>query len=134
MRRGSGRQSWVAAIAAALAAARARDPQPGGFIGHIEVYCETTDCAVREIEMFFKEHQNALPPRLACPACRAPLTLHHVQTAAEYDEYFDRAARSSVNHQRWRRDHPHVLSMPLGEFLSEDLPPCGRCGFREGPS
>jgi hypothetical protein len=67
--------SHLASIAAALSGVRARDGRHH-FIGFVELYCENSDCAAREVEIHFKELDGPLPPRLCCPACRRQLKLH----------------------------------------------------------
>ena len=107
-------------IGTALSAARARSSL-AVFIGHVEAYCHHADCAVRVVSFEVKEHDDSLPARLRCPACRHRLQLHHVLTLEEQREAFERNARISVNAQMYQRRAGDV-PVPLGALLDDSLP------------
>jgi hypothetical protein len=111
----------VNALAGALDAARDRSSL-GVFIGEVELDCSTPECPVREVALVLKELDGpATPARLQCPACRRPLTLHHVVTLEEQRTAFERAARLSVNSQRYRR-RTGEEAVPLSVLLDDRLP------------
>lgn len=91
-------------------------------------YCEASGCPAREFDLFVKDLDAELLARLEqrwlrCPICgTTAVSLHHVQTYEEHEAEEDRLARSRVNWQRYRRDHPHELGIPLGAFLDDTLP------------
>jgi hypothetical protein len=105
----------------AFAAARTRS-ELRDFIGEAELYCAGSDCSVRYVTITVKEFYTPTPARLTCPACRAPLKLHHVRSLEEAEAVREREARVSVNCQIYRRDHPGEIAMPLSVFLNEALP------------
>lgn len=109
-------------IATVLAEARARDGTEC-FVGEIECYCKDSDCAIREVTLVLKElHGPTTPARLRCPACRRPLKMHHALTRDEARRAFERAARVSVNVQRYRRQAGEDAAIPLGALLDDALP------------
>jgi len=107
-------------IGTALSAARARSPLDV-LIGHVEAYCHHADCAVRVVSLEVKEHDDPLPPRLRCPACRRLLKLHSVQTREERMDADEADARRSVNAQLWERAHLGE-AVPIGALLDDTLP------------
>jgi hypothetical protein len=107
-----------------LQAARKRTAWPGQNL-HAFMYCENSRCDVREVQVHLKEsygppHVDS-GPKPKCPFCGHELNCHRVLTAGEFDDQEERDARSSVNAQRWRRDHG-VGAMPLSVFMDETLP------------
>src|SRR5438128_1765869 len=100
-----------------MAKARARADLPT-FIGRVEAYCG--HCPVRRVWLEVKEHDERTAADLCCPACRHPLTLHHVETRDEWHGADEAAARSSVIEQLYERRHPGE-SVPLGVFLNVSL-------------
>jgi|SRR5882724_11486212 len=119
----------VETIAAALEAARARNTL-ADFLGEMELYCENSDCAAREVTIVLKELDGPTTPAcLRCPACRRQLKLHHVATLDEAHLNAEAEARRSVNEQlyvereRQRLGDPRALiAVPLGVFLDDRLP------------
>ena len=104
----------------ALEQARQRSMIPG-FIGEAELYCPSPECSIREVTIVIKEHDGPITPAgLSCPACRRPLKVHHVLTLEEQRDAFERAARISVNAQRYQR-RTGDLAVPLGVFLDDGL-------------
>jgi hypothetical protein len=107
---------------------RIKAKRAADYLLHLTWYCEGRGCPAREIEVTVKDHDATLLPSLerrapVCPICRrGPLTLHAVMTAREFDAAEDAYARSSVNRQRYERDHPGELGVPLGVFLDDSLP------------
>jgi hypothetical protein len=109
-------------FAGQLKAARLRDPDRH-FFGEVECYCEWPGCAVREVTIRLKELDapgRAVTPQ--CPLCKSPMKTHHVLTSAEAARAARREARSSVNEELWRRNHPDALCVPLNVLLDERLP------------
>jgi hypothetical protein len=102
---------------------------------HVHAYCESERCAVRLVEVTVKLHAGGpkLPQQWRCPACASTLTVHEVQSAAEYDRQQAKDARGSVAIAMYLRDQrrtrapgvdPRWLTMyPLSVLLDERLPP-----------
>jgi hypothetical protein len=109
-------------------AALGRDGQ--GLI-QIEAYCESTDCAAREVVITIKDHDGTLVQMidtggLSCPVCRRSLKLHHARSREERQAEEEVAARMSVNVQMYRRDHlrdPGYVLVPTAVLIDERLPP-----------
>jgi hypothetical protein len=113
-----------------IGAARSRNPLPE-FIGYLELYCRNTDCPARDVTVKVKEHfgDRPTPPRLVCPACRRPLTMHGVATLNEYEEARRREARINVRVQLYEarelragRAGGEGVLIPLELCLDDALP------------
>ena len=69
----------------------------------VELYCEQTNCAARQVVITIKDHDRTLVERLAarqpCPLCGKPLKFHRVDTFAQREAVDERDARMSVNRQ-----------------------------------
>jgi hypothetical protein len=107
-----------------IAKAQARDRMKGMLL-HMELYCDYGSCPMRTLEVYVKDFHRDLVALIEergapCPLCGKPLKVHWVRTPVEYDEEQEREARSSVNGQRWKRDHPEAWAMPL--LMDDTLP------------
>ena len=62
----------------AEAQSRYRVMRSNRLIYRLHLYCDSSDCSVREIDILVKEHgpQEAIPAALPCPACGVQLKYH----------------------------------------------------------
>lgn len=86
-------------LSQALEAARTRDAENGPFLGTLKLYCRATWCVVRDVMVLVKEYDARTPDALRCPACRALLAVHGIETRPERAARADRDARLSVRGQ-----------------------------------
>lgn len=109
-------------FATAMAAARTRHHRLA-FVGEAKLYCENSDCPARSVTVWLKEFNGPIARQTAprCPVCQSPLNCHGVLTFAEHEAENARDARSSVNVQRWMRDHGTTI-VPMTVYLDETLP------------
>jgi hypothetical protein len=89
-------------------------------------YCDNDGCACRAVRVLVKLYDERQPftakTTWYCPRCQRALSHVRYQTLAEYEAAEARDARSSVNAQRWWRDHPGALAIPASALLDERLP------------
>jgi hypothetical protein len=56
---------------------------PTPFVGQLDMYCENSACAVREVGISVKEFDKPTPPHLICPACGHVLEPYRVRSQIE---------------------------------------------------
>ena len=93
----------------------------------LELYCEQTNCAARQVVVTIKDHDNILVERLAarqqpCPLCGKPLNFHQVETFAQREAVDERDARMSVNRQMYLYENPDGF-VPGNVLFDDRLPP-----------
>jgi hypothetical protein len=98
-----------------------------GTIGMMQGYCDNEDCSVREVTAHVKLYDEKTSFTEAtpwcCPKCRTRLSHVGYQTAEEYEAEQAWHARTSVNEQRYRRDHPGSwVGIPVSVMLDDSLP------------
>lgn len=91
------------------------------FIGKLSGYCDNQNCSVRQVEVWVKNFGDTpQATTLRCPACGDVLSHFRRQAADEVAEAEDRAARESVNRQRYERDHGPIV--PASVLFDDTLP------------
>jgi hypothetical protein len=120
-----------------------KDQLEAQFGGHTigwtaELYCENQACAIRQVKITVKEFADD-PPHVRgpfrCPNCGDGLRFQEAYSATEAAKRADRAARESVNVQRWQRnqlrlakergeEHPEWagIAIPANVFGDDSLP------------
>ena len=93
----------------------------------VEFYCQNSACAVRQVEVRFKDHDGTLMDHIRarwprCVVCRKELKVHWALTFAEDSDVMDREARYRVNQQIYERDHPGRPGMPASVLCDDSLP------------
>lgn len=98
-----------------------------------EAYCESPTCAVREVTIRLKDHDETLVPMLErrgvldCPVCGQPLKPHWVMDAAAHHDRAKRRARQSANTQMYERNGGasanRLVLVPASVLLRDELPP-----------
>jgi hypothetical protein len=98
----------------------------------LELYCEQTNCAARQVVITIRDHDNILVERLAarqpCPLCGKPLKFHKVETFARRQAVDERDARMSVNRQMYLI-HENPDGFVPGNVLFDDRLPPTPCGW-----
>jgi hypothetical protein len=112
---------------ARIAAARAR-----GYVLFLTLYCESSPCPARTIELAVKDHDSellTLARTLRCPLCgRDFLSLHKARTLREYEKEQRLSARGLVALDMWLRDQPlsdreRAVAFPASILSDTRLPP-----------
>ena len=111
-----------------LQAARERDPYADKLLC-VRTYCDNTDCAVREVDLFGKEFVTwgKIPDHLHCPACGREMIADAfkppVVTLREQQEEEEYEARVSVNQQRKRAKKDGGFTIyGVADLLDDSLP------------
>ena len=107
----------------------ADDVKRGDGLLVLEGYCDSTDCQVREVTIRVKDNDHVFVNQsragLVCPVCRHPLKRHGVETFQEAAARKELGARTSVNVQRYKRDHAdgeRFVFVPLDVLTDDSLP------------
>ena len=82
-----------------------------------QIYCESVDCNVREVEVRTKDFDQVDPREWYCPACRKPAKIHWRQTGDEHRKYRLRHAIGLVNAALYAREHPDPQFPRFGTFV-----------------
>jgi hypothetical protein len=116
-------------IAHDLAIEAIRQARARQYLLHIVMYCQSDACPAREIDIYVKDHDQALLPLIGdgmcCPVCgRQRLRLQSVQTRRERQIADEREARCSVNRQLRRAKLPPgaLLAESVADILDDSLP------------
>jgi len=91
-----------------------------------QIYCESVDCNVREVEVRTKDFDQVDPREWYCPACRKPAKIHWRRTAEEYEAHENRDAIGRVNMQLYARDQrargEGLIAFPTSVMMFDQLP------------
>jgi len=73
------KNTYIESTARHMREARRR-PGAGYFVGTMHMYCQNTNCNIREVDLRVKEHRGLtrLKDGLPCPACGEILKCHNV--------------------------------------------------------
>lgn len=96
-----------------------------------QIYCQSADCNVREVEVMTKDHGNQPEPeKWRCPGCGKPAKLHWRRTLVEHERIEAQNAIGRVNSALYVRDsvgEGELAAIPLNVFALDKLPESWKC-------
>lgn len=88
-----------------------------------QIYCENSNCNVREVEVLTKDHGDQPEPLVwSCPGCGMLAKLHWRRTLLQHSEIELNVSIGRVNAALYGRDYPEDIGVPASVAMLKSLP------------